>query len=164
MGNRSKRDRDKKKVPKQTLPSAERKAPVASRIPKVVKQPTSAPSANLYAFSPKWILSSVDMAGPFGWNRCKSHEDVLTFLQHLEQLSWKEILSSKNNHQIQIGKLSADAQKRFDELGHDDFDEVVSLRMGGKPRVFGILLPHGVCAVLWWDPDHLVCPAPKRHT
>lgn len=103
----------------------------------------------------------MQMVDPFGWHRLNG--PTLTYirerLSYLETMSWSEILvaSRKQNHSISIQNLSKPAQDRLDEMGIA-LDEVVSLRLSGKERVFGYL-ENGVLVLLWWDPDHEVCPS-----
>ncbi len=42
-------------------------------------------------------------------------------------------------------------------------DALVSLRLGAKKRIWGVL-EGSVLYVLWWDPHHEVYPSKKRHT
>ena len=60
-------------------------------------------------------------------------------------------------------KLCSHAQKRLVEMKLDDVDEVHSLRLSGVHRVWGILTEN-VLTLLWWDPNHEVCPSLKKHT
>ena len=46
---------------------------------------------------------------------------------------------------------------RLEAMGQDDIDSVMSLGVTQIGRVFGIM-DHNIMKVLWWDPDHLVCP------
>jgi len=39
-----------------------------------------------------------------------------------------------------------------------DVDEMLSLRLSGTERVWGILAD-GICTLVWWDPEHRLCPA-----
>ncbi len=61
---------------------------------------------------------------------------------------------------MEIAKLSAEARQRLVELRQDDVDELFSLRMTGRRRVWGFREAN-VLRFLWWDPDHQVCPVDK---
>jgi len=86
-------------------------------------------------------------------------------LIHLERLSWNEILvgSKRSNHTVQRGDLSKAARDRLEALQLDDQEEFVSLRLSGEERVWGIRLD-GAMTLIWWDPNHRVCPSIKKHT
>jgi hypothetical protein len=80
-------------------------------------------------------------------------------------MTWQEIRirDKDKNHAIPVADLTREAQDRLAEIGQDDVDELFSLRLSAKERIFGIL-DESVMRVLWWDPDHRVCPSPKRRT
>lgn len=103
----------------------------------------------------------MEMVDPFGWHRLDGPalRSVRERLSLFETMSWSEILvaSKKQNHSIHVQDLAKRAQDRLDEMGIA-LDEVVSLRLSGKERVFGYL-ENGVLVLLWWDPDHEVCPS-----
>lgn len=105
----------------------------------------------------------MEMVDPFGWHRLDGStlKRIRERLSHFESMSWSEILvtSKKQNHSIRVQTLSQPAQDRLDDLAIA-LDEVVSLRLSGKERVFGYL-ENGVMVLLWWDPDHAVCPSQK---
>ncbi len=105
----------------------------------------------------------MEMVDPFGWHRLDGPTllAVRERLSNFETMSWSEILvaSKKQNHSIGVQDLAKRAQDRLDEIGLT-LDEVVSLRLSGKERVFGYL-DNGVLVLLWWDPDHEVCPSAK---
>lgn len=103
---------------------------------------------------------------PFGWHsldRAKAHE-IRERLASLESMTWSEILmiSKKQNHLIPIIDLAASALRRIEQK-KIAVDELVSLRLSAKERIFGYL-EDGVCVVLFWDPKHEICPAEKRNT
>jgi hypothetical protein len=62
-----------------------------------------------------------------------------------------------------VDKLIKEAQDRLTEISLDDLDELTSLHLTGKGRVWGII-DQGVMNLLWWDPEHQVCPSHKKHT
>lgn len=107
------------------------------------------------------------MCDPFGWHEI-GHEkltEIRSKLASLEDSTWNDILltSKKQNHRIPIGDLEDDAQRRLRELHLDDVDEVISLRLSGKERVFGICYDVAL-TLLWWDPEHKVCRSELKHT
>ena len=102
-----------------------------------------------------------------GWHGLDLHKllEVRAKLANFESMTWNQILidGKKKNHAIQINQLSAEARRRLTELRLDDIDELVSLGLSGKQRIFGIR-DRDVLMLLWWDPNHRVCPARKKHT
>ena len=117
--------------------------------------------------NPSWRVSRMELADPYGWQKLTIEEArrVIIRLGHFESMTWNEILvgANKQNHSVSIDGLSKEARNRLEELQLDDLDELLSLRISGEERVWGIL-QEGVVLVLWWDPEHRVCPSLKKHT
>ncbi len=134
------------------------------------KAPRLSPSTDpkhAYDQSPTWSVSLVDFEGPWGWARLELEDarQLRDRLKNLERMKWREILvnDATGSHRIAVNDLSTGAQRRLKELRLDDFDELLSLRVDGKKRAWGVR-DGQVLRFLWWDPDHLVCPSTKRHT
>ncbi len=104
------------------------------------------------------------MDGPFGWSNIQGPKlrEVAGKLAEFEKRTWADILGG-DSHEILLDSLCKDAKKRLRELKLDDFDHVLSLRLSGAERVICIL-SNNVAYVLWWDPEHDVCPYTKKHT
>jgi hypothetical protein len=87
------------------------------------------------------------------------------FLASIETQTWAELRQSAVAKGIPIENLEPEAQKRLRlHLRPGAIpDELWELHMGGKPRIWG-RLQQALFEVLFWDPDHEVCPSPKRHT
>lgn len=147
---------------------AKRKKAKIGREPSPSK--TAKPGANpdtFYDKYPAWRISKIEMADPFGWHKLSTKEvnSIQTKLSEFESMTWEEISikSKKQNHSVTIDKLSKKAQARLIKINIIDIDELFSLRLGGKQRVWGIL-DQGILNLLWWDPQHLVCPSKKKGT
>jgi hypothetical protein len=151
----------KLKKPSRAVSPTPGKMPFAASAPDVSKIPRSVEGTSYHHLRPSWRVSSMEMVDPFGWHRLDGPtlRSVRERLSLFETMSWSEILvaSKKQNHSIHVQDLAKRAQDRLDEMGIA-LDEVVSLRLSGKERVFGYL-ENGVLVLLWWDPDHEVCPS-----
>ena len=77
-------------------------------------------------------------------------------------MEWTEIAGS-DHHSIPVSKLSNEAQKRLEEIKQDDIDEIFSFHLQGKPRIICIR-DLSIAKLLWFDPEHKVCPSQKKHT
>jgi hypothetical protein len=106
----------------------------------------------------------MEFVDPFGWHILDAGimHFIRSKLSNFETMTWDDILikAKKQNHTVTVGDLCSKAQKRLKDLKLDDIDGLVSLRLTGKQRVWGIF-GEGVMTLLWWDPDHGVCPSLK---
>ncbi|MDQ2731557.1 MAG: hypothetical protein M3Y56_07855, partial [Armatimonadota bacterium] len=67
------------------------------------------------------------------------------------------------SHPVELGKLCKAAQDRLVEIRQDDAATLFSLRIGGQGRIWGVR-DGPTLRILWWDPQHEVCPSLKKHT
>lgn len=93
---------------------------------------------------------------------------LLDGLMARESTAWSTILTQNggrrngtNSHNIPIGELIKEAQERATELNLDT-DVLLSLRLDGTRRVFGMLEEDGVLRVVWFDRNHEICPVSPR--
>jgi len=149
------------------LPIPPHKRPSAIADFALKKQPASEPVPEYGQMNPAWRISRLEMREPFGWHEV----DEATLHEIREKLRWFEsmtinqifVVSRKLNHPVALDKLCTEARKRLAELRLDDLDELHTLHLSGVKRVWGILSGN-VLSLLWWDPNHQVCPSIKRHT
>jgi hypothetical protein len=146
----------KKKQPKiKAIPNTEKK-------PKVASSPTS-----FHGMRPSWRISIIEMVEPYGWHTINANKivGIKDKLANFEKMTWAEILidGKKFHHTVAVSSLSSIAQARLREINLDDIDEIVSIRLSGKERIWGIL-DQGVLNVLWWDPEHQIYPYEKKNT
>lgn len=143
------------------------KKPVRKENPSVKKQPherNHLPDANN---RPAWKFSLFDPEGPFGdghdkLDRSTVVDEILPKLRSFESMTWTQIMQS-GSHPISCDRLCKEAKDRLEARSLDDNDEVFSLRLSGRNRIFGIRQTDCL-QILWWDPDHKVCPSQLKHT
>jgi hypothetical protein len=113
---------------------------------------------------PLWAFRIVDLGGPWCWSALGGNalRDVLQRMRELESMTWHAITDT-GSHFIAASSLGRRARERLMEIQQDDVDQVYSVRVTGRRRIIGIR-DGGVLRILWWDPEHEVCPAPKKHT
>lgn len=112
-----------------------------------------------------WQLHRVDHGGQWGWDLCHHQtftDMILAKIKAFDQMTW-HALASTGSHQVSLSDLCKEAQQRLSEIRQDDIDSLYSLRIRGKERIWGIREGR-VLKILWWDPDHSVCPSQKRNT
>ncbi len=142
--------------------------PRRQRNPKKTKKPKSSSVVPADSGELVWNVSKVDSDGQWGWNQVNCSyffQEIWEKMRDFEKKKWSEILGRDHhkNHKIQVSKIIRDAQKRLEELGHDDQEELVSFRLTGRQRLWAIQM-EGKAYLLWWDPNHEVCPSHKKGT
>jgi hypothetical protein len=101
----------------------------------------------------------------WGWDKIDKDlffKEIVPKLQNFESMTWGEILN-RQNHEIDISEICPEARKRLSALNLDDYDKLISLRLTGPQRVWGIR-NKDILKLLWWDPEHKVYPSFKKHT
>lgn len=117
-----------------------------------------------FDWTPSWSFSKCDLEHE-KWSLKKSDifSEIIPKLISFEKRKWSDIVSdNKHNHWIGCEKLSREAQKRLDEI-KIYYESLFSLRLNGTLRLFGYI-ENGIFYIIWYDPDHEVCPASKKHT
>ena len=115
--------------------------------------------------NPVWQVGILDVDGPWGWNTIEKElffKNILPKVINFETMFWKEILK-RYNHEVQVSEISPKAQMRLTQLDLDNTESLVSLRLSGSERIWGIRVDN-ILQILWWDPNHQVYPSLKKHT
>lgn len=134
--------------------------------PKRGKVPREASAQNLARQTFIWRVTSVDMAGQWGWGSVDLSllfAEVIPKLHEYESMTWADVEGPSGSHFVACDGLCRDAQSRLQEISLDDVEELFSLRITGRRRVWGIR-DGRVLQVLWWDPNHEVCPSEKKNS
>lgn len=143
-----------------------RRKPRAKKLPEIRRQPKVDPKhQNPLDQNPSWHINKIDMHGKWGWANVTHNEivnNILSKMGNFEKMKWNEILGS-NSHEVKSELVCRDAQKRLSELRLDDIESLISFRLTGRQRVWGIRI-NSVLNLLWWDPEHTVYPSQKRNT
>lgn len=136
-------------------------SPVSST---VSKTPKIEIRQNFYQLKPAWRISRLEMRDPFGWHKIKQEKlvEVCSKLGELEASTWSEIFITrkKQNHSVLVSSLCKDARDRLKALKLDEYEELISIRLSGPERVWGYQYQDAL-TLLWWDPEHQVCPSLK---
>lgn len=139
-----------------------RDEPRTERSPRIRREPQTS-----FDGTPSWRLSRLEMHDPYGWHKLDRETAVFVLgkLKEFESMTMRELLMDgrKQNHNIEVYKLCREAQRRLQELQLDDIEQVLSLRLGGRQRVWGIMQAT-VISLLWWDPEHEICPSELKNT
>ncbi len=113
----------------------------------------------------RWDVRNADFDGEYGWKKVEIKtlfREIIPKLRQFESMKWGEI-EGEDSHFVDVDKCSTEAQKRLKRIKLDDLEQLFSLRIGGKKRIFG-WREKSVFHVLWWDPDHKVYPSKMKYT
>jgi len=140
------------------------KHPKAKLQPQPSKTPKKAGfDENPLRLRPAWRTGSMEMVDPFGWHvlDATTLTEIREKLKNFESMFLGDLYGpKKKSHMVDVNQLSKDARDRLAALRLDDVEQLLSLRLTGAKRIWGIL-EHNVVTLLWWDPKHLVCPSIK---
>lgn len=107
---------------------------------------------------PKWCLSQKDFYGY-----------IISKLISFERMTWHDIEAASggrkqgtNHHFIPVSDMTKEAQQRLQDI-KVFYDELFSLRLSNIERLYGIL-ENGIFHIIWYDPQHEICPAHKKNT
>ena len=141
-----------------------KKVVVVEESPASGKKPVAEPE-DFNKRTPVWRFSIMDFDGPFGCHTLNADKvrTVHKRLSSFESMTWNEIGRSNDSHFISVKSIGKDAQNRLAEIEQDDAEQLYSLRITGKERVWGIRDRH-IFKLLWWDPEHEVYPVEKKNT
>lgn len=103
----------------------------------------------------------MDNDGPWGWTSARFWSRIYPKLAGFETMTWGDIKNGGSHH-ISIENIIKPARDRLEEL-RMNIDEVFSLRLSGRERIFGLRAGR-LLKLLWWDPDHEIAPSNKKHT
>ena len=126
----------------------------------------SAPTGGWNVVRPAWDFHKCDNDGEFKWEFSNEDAaDLVRFWASLKNSTWHDliVLSNKQNHAIEVSRLSTTARARLKQLQLDDLDVLVSFRLSSRKRIFVVRHDH-YALPLWWDPEHEVCPVEKKRT
>jgi len=94
--------------------------------------------------TPSWRFSSMDIDSPWCPKTTISREALWGLIHprilSFETMTWDEIKRGTKSHYVSVGKLDPDARKRLEVLELDDTEFLFSLRLQGKPRLWGLLI------------------------
>lgn len=114
-----------------------------------------------------WRFGMADMEGEWGWQDLDAAtvQEIIAKLRHFESMTLNEVFHRGDDpgKWYPLAQLPGPAKTRLQHLKFDDADAIHRLRVSGSQRIYGFLI-NGVFHLVWWDPDHTVYPAPKKHT
>lgn len=145
------------KSSKDRHPTHEATPPPERKIPRRLANPD--PSGEC----PRWSFRFVDHRGPWCFSAMKGKQlgKVLKRLGEFEGMTFEQ-LTATGSHDLAPEAVSPEAFKRLRKINLEDgADMLYSLRMDGRRRIIA-LRDLSAVYILWWDPEHEVCPVHKE--
>lgn len=144
------------------------KQPAFAHVVNNLKKPVT--EANPDAFwteHPTWRVGRLEMVDPYGFHALSSQdaESIRERLAAFERLTWREIVrpitgGHPQNHLMPIDRLKCEkAKARLEDIA-PDVDDLMSLRVSAKGRLWGIM-DRATCQLVFWDPLHQIYPVEK---
>jgi len=139
------------------------------KIPKIFIVPVEGKTPKVGIFpsdhcQPEFRAEQMDRGGPWRWDHFNPSQiqEVFQKIFESQKLTWQDFRNN-GSHLVDRKDLCSEAQKRLTQLQKEDLDQLFSLRLTGRRRIWGIK-EGNILWLLWWDPNHEVCPSPKKNT
>lgn len=147
-------------------PGNNRKQPKAAFTPPGKSPRIENPPQNFDIETPAWQFNRCDSDhARWGWNKLSAEDRwaiITTSLAAFERMTWAEIRKQAggkgegkgtNHHSLAIEGFCKEARDRLRELRLDDLDELFSLRLANRTRLYGVKEGR-VLRFVWHDPFH----------
>ncbi len=116
---------------------------------------------------PVWQIGVFDQHGRWGADSVDLEQfwsELYKKLSSYESMTWGQIeIDRKRNHSVAVASVTKEARDRLSHLNLDDVDQLYRFRFDGTSRLWGIR-DRELFKLLWWDPNHEICPSNKKHT
>lgn len=120
-----------------------------------------------------WRFDMIDRSGVFAFDLNRDdflHKEVMEKMINYSNMTWMEVKQQTHDggkskhHLLPVDFLSKEAVTRFKAKHLDEYsDAIFSFALQNKLRIIGIRENENF-HVLWYDPEHKVCPSHKKHT
>lgn len=132
-----------------------------------VRSSNMLPAAGTSAERLCWRFSHVDHDRPWGFSAVDGSLliEILRKLSGFESMTVNELRRTRKTFKEYDlpGPIIQDAVDRLAEMRRDDMTKIQRLELTGLQRLYGFL-DSNVFHVVWWDPEHAICPSIKKHT
>ncbi len=123
------------------------------------------PNAEFISFDQAKVEWCFSMFDHYEWHDSRYNDDCfLDIAKHLRDyqgLTWADV--KRKDHPVARNRIIGEAQQRLEYLNQEDVDALWRLKFTNRQRLWGIR-DTKIFRVLWWDPQHKVCPSVKKRT
>jgi hypothetical protein len=144
----------------------QRPSPVPPKLKETPRSTPALPGAETSGDRLCWRFKHFDHDGPwsFAGMSGKDIRDLMECLAKFETMTVAEAFRGYPGKEYDIEAIpTAEARKRLDAIGLADMTKISVFRLGGEQRLYGFRCGT-VFHVVWWDPEHVIWPSPKKHT
>jgi hypothetical protein len=91
-------------------------------------------------------------------------------LKYYETMTWSAIIQDNKtgSHFISLAGLESHNRTLYNEIAritvNEETEEIFSLRLAGRERLWGIILEDGTFDAVFYDPNHQGWPTEKKNT
>lgn len=120
-----------------------------------------------------WCFDMIDRSGKYAFDLERKEFQHKAFMQKMidySNMTWNDIKrqthdnGKSKHHFLSIDILSKEAIDRIKERNLEDYaDSIFSFALQNKLRIVGIRKDEHF-HILWYDPEHEICPSRKKHT
>lgn len=120
-----------------------------------------------------WRFDMIDRSGKFAFDLNRKdfrHKDFMEKLIAYSSMTWRDVTSQTHDegkskhHFLSADSLSREALERVKARELDEsLDAIFSFALENKLRIVGVRIDENF-HVLWYDPEHEICPSSKKHT
>ncbi len=120
-----------------------------------------------------WRFDMIDRSGKFAFDLSRDdfrYKEILEKLIDYSGMTWAEVRrqthdnGKSKHHLLNVEFLSREAYERFKMRNLEEYsDSIFSFALQNKLRIVGIRKDEHF-HVLWYDPEHEVCPSKLKHT
>jgi hypothetical protein len=134
------------------------------KLPRQQENPDSIMQYNM-----EWCDNQADLEGTWSWrqNRQWSKQDwediIKPSVDVLSNPTWADIyaqttgLGHRKHHDMEVSQICNEAQKRWQDIGLEEYDTVFRFRFSSNQRLWGYKIVHKF-KIVWWDPYHKIYP------
>jgi hypothetical protein len=158
--------RGKTKHPRPGAQPSMQRQPVAGAQVSLKKRPVPGPVDTQTSAYLVFGLQLLDHEGSYAWTEISSEHTKLIAeaCKGWESMRADDVFAAKGNKPVPFGNLCSAAQARLRNIELEEYDgQWWELRVSGQRRIWGVRQRH-VFYIVWWDPEHQVCPSKKKHT
>ncbi len=137
-------------------------------------QPIASKSGSRLGLQVTFCTSKCDQVGAWSWTEPRAWADkewdetINPKMQEFKKLTWADIdkQSSGSRHKLhhhqEIFNISPEAQRRWVDLGLEEFDTLFRFRFGGTRRFWGFIV-EGHFFSVWWERHHKIAPTAQKN-